>query len=186
MRNYGQLSTIYFIAFFALYLNAVMFKWLEQYFIFTKGERNGIIALLVLILLVLIAPRVYLYFRPVGQSKQTEYLKEVDAFARQYRDSSLAIANAVAVDSYYRQPILTPRYFNFDPNKIGVAEWQKLGFTEKQAITIEHYKAKGAKFYVPEDLKKLFVMTPEHYMALLPFVKIDKDALPPKTFRHND
>ncbi len=162
-----------------------MFKWLEQYFTFTKGERNAIIALVVIILLVLIVPGVYLYFRPVEHNTNAEYLKQIDAFSRQYRDSSMAARAWKQVDSSSRQPIKT-EYFNFDPNKIGINEWEKLGFTEKQAITIEHYKAKGAKFYVPQDLKRLFVMTPEHYEALLPFVKIDKDALPPRGYRHND
>ena len=163
-----------------------MFKWLEQYFTFTKGERNGIIALVVIILLVLIVPRVYLYFRPVEHNSNSGYLKQVEAFSKQYRDSSVAVRALTGADSSARRLVKTPQYFNFDPNKIGVTEWEKLGFTEKQALTIDHYKAKGARFYKPEDLKKLFVMTPEHYDALLPYVKINKDSLPQRSYRHND
>lgn len=167
-----------------------MFKWLEQYFTFTKGERNAIVALVVLCLAVLIIPRAYFYFKPAAHETNKEYLKQALAFNKEYTDSSLAADEALKNGEKEKPASKTDtapvQYFDFDPNKIGVPEWVKLGFTEKQALTIEHYKAAGAKFYKPEDLKKLFVMTPEHYQALLPYVKIDKTALPARNYRHND
>jgi len=167
-----------------------MFKWLAQYFTFTKGERNAIVALVVLCTLALIIPRIYFYFKPAAHETNNGYLKQALAFNKEYRDSSLSAdetTKSAQGEKANPKTETTPvQYFNFDPNKIGAPEWVKLGFTEKQALTIEHYKATGAKFYKPEDLKKLFVMTPEHYQALLPYVKIDKTALPGRNYHHND
>ncbi len=73
-------------------------------------------------------------------------------------------------------------YFEFDPNKIGVEEWVKLGFTQKQAESIEKYKAKGGKFYKPGDLLRLYSMDEEHYNRLKPYVKIDISALPKRNY----
>ena len=57
-----------------------MFKWLEKYFTFSRTERNAIVALLTLSFLVLIAPRVYYYFKPVQHADNSKYQKEIDAF----------------------------------------------------------------------------------------------------------
>lgn len=164
-----------------------MWKWLEQYFTFTKSERNAIVFLIVLSAVVLIFPKVYFYFRPVEHISNSKYDKEVADFVKEYQRSVRTTSDSAANDtalattekkSNWKKP--PDHYFDFDPNKIGVKEWVKLGFTEKQALVIEHYKQKGAKFYKPTDLKRLFMMTDEHYEKLAPYVKIDVSALPPR------
>ena len=175
-----------------------MGKWFEQYFTFTKGERNAVVVLVVLALLIIVAPKAYFYFKPVEHIDNSKYEKEVAAFANAYNhraevavsadttkvDTAAALEKKSQAHVYLKKP--AESYFVFDPNKIGIAEWVKLGFTEKQAMTIEHYKDKGAKFYKPTDLKRLFVMTDEHYDKLLPYVKIDVAALPERNYGKRD
>ena len=181
-----------------------MWKWLEQYFTFTKSERQAIIALVVLSVLVLIAPKVYFFFKPAQITGTSKYQKELDAFANSHHatnddenanpvDSSGGAVNkpvaAMATrDTTYatHRVNYNERYFDFDPNKIGVNEWVRLGFTEKQARSIEKYKATGAKFYKPADMKRLYVMTDEHYEKLQPYIKIDVEALPKKEYRRRN
>jgi hypothetical protein len=180
-----------------------MFKWLEQYLTFTTGERRAVTGLMLLILLVVAVPRLYFYFKPPEHADNSKYLKEAERFARNSAANEEEKAgtppetdNPKSSENQTGIPIVTvdsglhivkkatgaDGYFNFDPNKIGVAEWVKLGFTEKQATTIEHYKQKGAIFYKAEDLKKLYVMTDEHYEKLLPYVQIDGNALPKRKY----
>ncbi|HRG87555.1 MAG TPA: helix-hairpin-helix domain-containing protein [Chitinophagales bacterium] len=61
-----------------------MLKWLRQYFTFTAGEQKGIIVLIVVCLLAFIAPRAYLYFKPVQPVSNKAIQQQVDAFIAAY------------------------------------------------------------------------------------------------------
>ncbi len=168
-----------------------MFKWLEKYFTFSRTERNGIVVLILLCLLVLIAPRVYFYFKPVEHADNSKYKAEIEAFEKGLplnEDLTDTTAGADSSSTHHDTTIIQKlkrrqaTYFEFDPNKIGVEDWVRLGFTEKQAQSIELYKQKGGKFYRPQDLMRLYVMDEEHYYKLKPFVKIDLSALPKRNY----
>jgi DNA uptake protein ComE-like DNA-binding protein len=66
--------------------------------------------------------------------------------------------------------------FYFDPNKIGVSEWQRLGLSVRLAQTILHYIEKGGQFRKAEDLKKLYGLRNSDYERILPFVHIAKKS----------
>jgi competence ComEA-like helix-hairpin-helix protein len=84
--------------------------------------------------------------------------------------------NPIALSSHYqKKEEKKTTYFDFDPNKIGVEEWIRLGFTEKQAESIEKLKSKGFKFYKPEDLKTVYVVGEANYNRLAPYIKIDQN-----------
>ncbi|RZL32051.1 MAG: competence protein ComEA, partial [Pedobacter sp.] len=63
--------------------------------------------------------------------------------------------------------------FNFDPNKIELEDWQRLGLSAKQAQSILNYRSKGGKFYKPEDLQKMYTISPQKYEALRPYIQIE-------------
>ncbi len=73
--------------------------------------------------------------------------------------------------------------FDFDPNILSQAEWQRLGFSEKQAISICKYVRAGGVFRKKEDLKKVYVVNEEKYRLLAPYIKIgaQKDQPSPTT-----
>ena len=170
-----------------------MFKWLEKYFTFSRMERNAVVALLALSLLALVAPRIYFYFKPVQHADNSKYKQEIDAFlngnsampedvvdtANSGKNSLVATADTAQLNKVRKRQ---SAYFDFDPNKIGAEEWMRLGFSEKQAQSIEKYKEKGGRFYRPQDLMHLYVMDEEHYLKLKPFVKIDVAALPKRNY----
>lgn len=62
------------------------------------------------------------------------------------------------------------QYFNFDPNTIGINEWKKLGFSEKQSEAIINYKNKTGGFKSKSDLKKVYVISEEKYNQLEPYI----------------
>ena len=152
--------------------------------------------LLLLSFLVLIAPRMYYYFKPVQHADNSKYKQEIDAFVnggnKGFQEDD--IINTVVLekdstasksDTSQTAGIKLPRhthYFYFDPNKSGVEEWQRLGFSEKQAQSIELYKQKGGKFYRAQDLMRLYVLDEDHYYELKPFVRIDTAALPKRNY----
>ncbi|WP_100077170.1 helix-hairpin-helix domain-containing protein [Chryseobacterium camelliae] len=67
------------------------------------------------------------------------------------------------------------RYFTFDPNAASADDWQRLGFSEKQAQTIISYRDKVLKgqFRTVEDLKKCFVVSPEKFEELKPYIRLN-------------
>ncbi|MFN8322422.1 MAG: helix-hairpin-helix domain-containing protein [Chitinophagales bacterium] len=177
-----------------------MWKWLEQYFTFTRGERNGISALLILCLLIFVGSQAYLYYYPSVNEVNNEYDADLEAFIKEYyeknqlakRDSieDNRIAeytsnpfNNIDVNTRYKSPVKRePEYFDFDPNKIGVDDWVLLGFSEKQAESIEKLKAKGFKFYKPEDLKRVYVIGEDNYNRLKGYVRIDESIFKRKEY----
>ena len=175
-----------------------MWRWLEKYFTFTSGERNGILLLLILSAAVFILPKVYLFLKPAEKDNTSAYQKEIDAFVTEYNEKKLLAKtedsttenysafnpySAVDLSSRYkRKEERKIIYFDFDPNKIGVEEWMKLGFSEKQAESIEKLKGKGYNFYKPEDLKTVFVVGEENYNRLSPYIKIDSNNFPRKVY----
>jgi competence ComEA-like helix-hairpin-helix protein len=169
---------------------------LKDFFAFSRAQRNAAVVLIMLIVTVLIAPAVYLYFQPVALIwPNHENTKGVEAFIAEYSERIKTDTNTATDEQIAYNPFdniasfpheknaeKTITYFDFDPNKIGEEEWQMLGFSQKQAKLIENYKAKGGKFYKPEDIKKLYVVSDEKYKALLPYIRIEITA-PPKEYR---
>jgi len=68
----------------------------------------------------------------------------------------------------------TGELFNFNPNTATKSDWQKLGFSEKQATTFIKYTSKGGRFYKKEDLLKIYGVKQEHYDILEPYIVLEK------------
>lgn len=64
-----------------------MWHWLQQYFTFTRAERNGITVLVLLCLLVLGGAKIYELLNPPKPLTQSAYKNEVDAFLAEYNSA---------------------------------------------------------------------------------------------------
>ncbi|WP_250253285.1 helix-hairpin-helix domain-containing protein [Chryseobacterium sp. Marseille-Q3244] len=66
------------------------------------------------------------------------------------------------------------QYHTFDPNRLDVEGWQKLGFSEKQAQIIVNYRDRnlGGSFKDIDDLQKCFVISAEKFQEMKPFIKL--------------
>lgn len=149
----------------------MMKNWLINNFGFSKREYNGLLYLVIIIILVTLAPYLYQYYFSRSSAQSTneklalEKLVLVDRYnKKKYNNTRNEIENASE-----KRPI---HYFEFNPNTITEKEWQQFGLSYKQAISIVNYVKKGGKFYKPEDLKKIYTISPEKYEALLPYVSI--------------
>ena len=64
--------------------------------------------------------------------------------------------------------------FRFNPNTVSVEDLQRLGFSQKQAQSIENYRNKGGRFRRPEDFAKSFVVADSVYRRLEKFIDIPR------------
>ena len=92
-------------------------------------------------------------------------------------DSSVAVRRD-APHSYEARRVserFTPRQyesFPFNPNTATEADFQRLGFSEKQAQALTRYREKGGRFRRKEDFARSFVVADSVYRRLEPYIVI--------------
>ncbi|MFN8310295.1 MAG: helix-hairpin-helix domain-containing protein [Chitinophagales bacterium] len=142
-----------------------MKRTLSRFFVFTKTEQRGIITLLLLSVVILIFPRAFHYFSPPTiRQPSAAFLEQVSELETAYEVAKQHSNKSIASSVY------TLHFF--DPNQLNQDDWKALGLSEKQAISIEKFKSKGGRFYKPEDIRKLYALTPSQKEKLLPYVRI--------------
>ena len=69
------------------------------------------------------------------------------------------------------------QYANFDPNTTDFEGWKKLGFSEKQAMVIINYRDKNLRgsFKTLEEIEKCFVISPEKFSEMKPFITLNPE-----------
>ncbi|TKB99444.1 ComEA family DNA-binding protein [Pedobacter cryotolerans] len=147
-------------------------NWLNNYFGFTKRELNGLLFLMAILFLVTVLPYFYhsYFVKPVFQSTNDQLaLQKLVLVNKQQSKYAYQNTQSEIEDADLKKSITL---FSFDPNTIGIAEWQKLGLSAKQAQSIINYRNKGGKFYKSEDLQKMYTISAEKYQALLPYIQI--------------
>jgi len=160
-------------------------KWKEflaDYFTFSRKERIGLLAVILLIVGIWIFPKVSRPSRPERLSADTSWItaaKMLFKFKSGDSDTEQKIAdgNAYAVTTDRRisdgsSNQRKAQLFTFDPNALTFEGWQKLGIREKTIAMILSYLRKGGHFYRAEDLKKIYGIQPDEYKRLEPYVRI--------------
>ena len=64
--------------------------------------------------------------------------------------------------------------FRFNPNTVSVEDLQRLGFSLRQAQSIDSYRQKGGKFRRKEDFAKSYVVSDSLYKRLEPYIDIPR------------
>ena len=64
--------------------------------------------------------------------------------------------------------------FRFDPNTASIEDLMRLGFSQKQAQSIDKYRKSGGRFRRREDFAKSFVVADSVYARLEPFIDIPR------------
>ena len=153
-------------------------QFINEYFVFTRKERRGIIYTVILIAALSVFPFIYSYFHKEDSVFLNDFQKEI-ASLRIDSGKSKSYGK-YAENEYYND--YTPRKeivarkiesFQFDPNTATVNEWMRLGIREKIAQNIQKYISKGGKFYKPEDLKKIWGIPKTDVDRLIPYIRIE-------------
>src|SRR3984957_19569960 len=127
---------------------------IKTYFTITKKEWNGLVVLVILIAGVLAAPYVYQLFHKDSTINFKDFDKAVARLSKAEKNGTYRV-DSTATDIPLKHPVMFP----FDPNGLSVAQWKQLGLSERQADVLEHYEAKGGRFYKKEDLQKMYTIT---------------------------
>lgn len=166
-------------------------KWTEfvkDYLSFSRRDRIGIIAILVLILAVIFLPN--FVSRKAGTNSVNndtawitalQKLEVKEADTRQYPDDNSNNYQYDRPSGNNSKP--KAELFYFDPNTLSAGGWQKLGLRDKTIKTIQNYLNKGGHFKKPEDLQKIYGLFPEEYERIAPYVQIGSI---PETSKYKD
>jgi competence ComEA-like helix-hairpin-helix protein len=141
-------------------------------FYFSRKEKNGIVLILILNLLIYVWPDVYDYFS--NRQDPAIQIKKLPEARNDYQtENNESIVKDKSTGN--KRGVIENKktnYFEFDPNTCSKEQWMKLGVKEKTAETIVKYISKGGDFKSPEDLKKIWGLSPALVNELMPFVKI--------------
>jgi len=144
-----------------------------EFFSFTKKERNGIIVL-IFICILLIGFRSFVVSKSDHEinTRNTEFLAELERFEESLKRKEINTKQDF-VSKINTEEWKTPQNpFNFDPNLAIDSDFDKLGFTAKQISTILNYREKGGRFMNKIDLLKIYGITKKQYDFLEPFIQI--------------
>ena len=142
---------------------------------YTKTERQGIIVLVVLILGVYAAPKLFSFFT---HAEDTD-CRENEKFDKEYNDfiSSLRETqpHQKSGHSFQSSPQREIKLAVFDPNIADSTTFLSLGLPSWMIKNILHYRYKQGKFRHPEDFRKIYGLTEEQYQTLRPYIQITED-----------
>ena len=147
-----------------------MINYISKYFTLNRRERNGVIAVGTLLLVLLVVKYFIIYkYNPTSTSINVIALDDIAA--------KLADQNKTPESNNYTNASTTKesKLFNFDPNLITYEEAVTLGFPEKTAHILINYRNKGGKFYNAESLKKLYGVNDALYEKLAPYISIENN-----------
>lgn len=152
-------------------------NFIQEYLMFTRKERIGIICIILLIIAIAFAPN-YLNSKQNLTSSliDTSWFNEVQKLKIETTDSE---SSSTYFEPSAKSEPLPKKFalFYFDPNTISENDWQKMGLKNKTIKTIQNYISKGGYFYKPEDLKKIYGLRQEEYERLEPFIKIESKKI---------
>lgn len=89
--------------------------------------------------------------------------------------------NYMDSNSYSKSAKTKIHYVKFNPNNYTQVEWEKIGFSEKQAQTILKYKQRlGGKFTSIEQIRECFVISEEKFKEMKPYIVLPIPEKKPK------
>jgi DNA uptake protein ComE-like DNA-binding protein len=157
---------------------------IRDYFTFSRGERKGIIILLILIFFLAVTNKLIFYFEKPARidlalldSAKQELATYNDSITQKSSKPTYSGYSEVQINSGVNQKseALSPssELFTFDPNKATDDDFHRLGFSEKQITSIRKYMANGVVFRSKEDFYKIRIITEDQKRILSGYVVIE-------------
>jgi competence protein ComEA len=158
-----------------------MKRGVSDYFDFSRNDRIGILVLIGLILVTWILPRFITPQSPLPSSSDTAWiaaLRKLEYKQQSERDSSNTHFDDNPATYQYNKrantkDLTSPVFFEFDPNSLPGDGWKKLGLHSRTIGTILRYRTKGGRFRKPEDLQRVYGLSPSLYKKLEPYIRIE-------------
>ena len=106
----------------------------------------------------------------VGKGRRTEVRKGQAPVNDTVRKD--ALRSDEAAQAYRAVKYRKKESFRFDPNTVSIDDLMRLGFSLKQAQSIDNYRKKGGRFRRKEDFAKSYVVADSVYRRLEPYISI--------------
>lgn len=133
-------------------------RLIQDYFIFSKGERTGLIVLVIIVIgLVLINQFIFSFEKTTPADRE--------AFRKMVAEAKAAEARRIDDQA--------TEMFQFDPNLVDSAQLARLDLPPFVKKNILRYRAHGGKFRKPADFRRIYGMTDSVYALVRPFLLID-------------
>jgi competence ComEA-like helix-hairpin-helix protein len=154
---------------------------LRPFLVFSKGERNGVLFLFLLLNLAWIIP-VYLPRKP--ETLAPAELLLIDSAQKTWADMEpkqkryRVTENRYPKDDGMPSPESPARllFRPFDPNTADEQTWMAMGVPPRTIRTIQRYIDRGGRFRAPDDLRKIYGLTEQQYRALRSWIRIAPPA----------
>ncbi len=140
-----------------------MFTNVRFYFEHHRSERNGALALLIILFLIIVASYAYARFYVPPKPDLSQFAATLD---------SLKASEEAASAAETRDDSL----FNFDPNLLDDSGYLALGFTAREVATLRKYQGAGGKFKKKSDVAKLFFVDEEEYARLEAYIDLPEQT----------
>ncbi|MDX9882868.1 MAG: helix-hairpin-helix domain-containing protein [Prolixibacteraceae bacterium] len=131
-------------------------KIVQDYFTFSKKERNGIIVLLLVVILFAVASRAVFLFEKPDTLGAENFLEKIAEFEQ-------------------RQDLVEPRrsLFLFDPNTIDSLALDSLSVPVSVKRNLLKFRTKGGRFFQPEDARKIYGMNDSVFSEIEKYIHIE-------------
>ena len=144
-------------------------NFFHTYFGFNKRERNGLLVLISFIFLLIIIRFSITTF--VEKPVALKIIKVSPEETEKNYQENYAIYTKGKKKKHHQEK--KNYFFVFDPNTISEKDAIELGFSKKTASTLIKFREKGGKFYIKEDLKKLYGISNEFFESIKDYVIIE-------------
>ena len=151
----------------------------KDFFYYSKAERRGVAVLVLLVA----ALGVRLLFFPAGKEEredgkkeatyEKEYRQFADATGSAHKERARAARHTADAGTTALQPV------PFDPNTADSLTLAGMGLPTRVTRNILRYRARQGRFRQPQDFRKIYGLTDEHYRQLLPYIRIAPAPAPP-------
>lgn len=143
--------------------------FIKDFFDFSKGERIGILVLLILIFSLLAGHIIMNHKKPDTDLDYTEFREKVNEW---YTEEEGVSDPGLNKSSQRHENKIEYKLSIFDPNFAGKTKLRELGINAKTTNTLLRYREKGGVFYKKEDLRKIYGLSDSLYEILAPYIQI--------------
>ena len=146
----------------------LLHQFLSSWFGFNKQQRNGILVLCFIILVLFIV-----------RLSISHFITPAPVLIADFSNTKLPEfkQNAVSVNDSLGDNE-NNALFVFNPNTVTKEQLLKLGFSAKTANTFINYRTKGAQFRKKEDVKKVYGVNELLYKSIEPYILLEEKSTP--------
>lgn len=146
---------------------------LKDLFTFSKKERGGIIALLIVMMLSIIVFIFINQFPTTHLHDYSNFKNEIDEFEKQRELAVKSNYEKKKKEYSKKHSKYNSQLFTFDPNKLSKDSLQLLGLYPKLSERIVKYRNAGGKFKKPDDLKKIYGFPEKKFEEIKSYIQIE-------------